>query len=105
MAFVCKNKLFWAKVGLDEGLELFTVLFVLLQRGACDLQSSVMSTEKVKKKGGNALFSWYIPHVGGSAQLSATIPQHYTLHGAQFEVQQGPCRAGVQRSHKETRGT
>jgi hypothetical protein len=73
-------------VSPDEGLELFTVLFVLLQRRACDLQSGVMSTEKVKKRG-NAPFSWYTPPVGDSVQLSAMMPQRYTLHRAQFEVQ------------------
>jgi hypothetical protein len=49
MAFIGKNQLFRAKVGVDESFELFPVLFISLQSKACDLQDMAMSTDRKKK--------------------------------------------------------
>jgi hypothetical protein len=48
MAFIGKYKLFQAEVSVDEALEVFMVLFILLQSSVCDLQD-VVSIDQVPR--------------------------------------------------------
>jgi hypothetical protein len=60
MAFVSKNKLLRAKVCLDEGLKLVTVLPISFQSGSCDLLMGSAEAAVTDQEESDVPSSWYI---------------------------------------------
>jgi hypothetical protein len=95
VAFIGKDELLRTEVGIDEVLEFFTILFILLQNGPRDLHANIVSSignDKIKR---DTPFSWYNPLVEGFARWFALTLQHCSLPEAHSAARQGSCQAGV----------